>query len=108
MPWSPPVPTFDAGVRDLVATMREPAYLKLLGKAAGAAFGTGLIIRRLPPQVAMPMVLMTGIYIGLEMAAWMEEEAASHKGPMIDATAEAAAPAEATTTAGYTLPEAGD
>lgn len=41
-----------------------------------------------PPQVALPMVLMAGIYVGLEMAAWMEEEAAAHKGPVIDATAE--------------------
>lgn len=70
--------------------MREPAYVKLLGKAVGAAFGTSLIVRRLPPQLAMPMVLMTGIYVGLEMAAWMEEEAVSHKGPVLDATAEPA------------------
>ncbi len=91
MPWTLPVPTFsgDAGVGELVATMREPAYVKLLGKAMGAAFGTSLIVRRLPPQVAMPMVLMTGIYIGLEMAAWMEEDAIARKrGPVLDATAE--------------------
>ncbi len=92
MPWSLPVPAFsgDAGVRDLVAILREPAYMKLLGKAVGAGLVTGQIVRRLPPQVAMPMVLMTGIYIGLEMAAWMEEEAASRKGPVIDVTAEPA------------------
>ena len=91
MEWSLPVPSFsgDAGVRELVATMREPAYVKLLGKALGAAVGTGMIVRRLPPQLAMPMVLMTGMYIGLEMAAWMEEDAAKRKrGPVIDAAAE--------------------
>lgn len=90
MGWTLPVPTFsgDAGVRDLVATMREPAYLRLIGKTVGASMGAAMLVRRLPPQVAMPIVLMTGIYVGLEMAGWMEEEAAARKGPMIDATAE--------------------
>jgi hypothetical protein len=89
VPWNLPVPAFsgDAGIGELVATMREPSYVRLLGKAVGASLATGVIVRRLPPQVAMPMVLITGIYIGLEMAAWMEEQATAQKGPVIDATA---------------------
>ena len=81
MEWTLPVPTFsgDAGVGELVATMRQPAYVKLIGKALGASMATSLLVRRLPPQVAMPIVLMTGMYIGLEMAAWMEEDAAARK-----------------------------
>ena len=88
-----PVPIFsgEGHVGELVDVMREPAYLRLLGKAVGAAFGTSLIVRRLPPQVAMPMVLMTGIYIGLEMASWMEQDAIARKrGPVIDVAAEPA------------------
>ena len=91
MEWSLPVPEFsgEAGIGELVATMREPAYLRLLGKCLGAGFGTAVLVRRLPPQVAMPIVLVAGMYVGLEMAAWMEQDAAARKiGPTIDATAE--------------------
>jgi hypothetical protein len=82
----------NAGIRDLVEAMREPSYLKLLGKCLGGGMGAGLLARRLPPQLALPVALMAGIYIGLEMAAWMEEEAAKSRGPMIDVTP--AAPVE--------------
>jgi hypothetical protein len=90
------VPEFrgDAGVRDLVATMRESSYLKLLGKCLGGGMATGLIVRRLPPQLALPIALMAGIYIGLEMAAWMEEEAAKERDrDVIDASVVDVAPA---------------
>jgi hypothetical protein len=83
-----PVFSGDAGIRDLVETMREPRYLKLLGKCLGGGMGAGLLARRLPPQLALPVALMAGIYIGLEMAAWMEEEAAANRGPVIDVTPE--------------------
>lgn len=76
----------NAGIRELVATMREPRYLKLLSKCLGGGFTAGLVARRLPPQLALPVALITGIYIGLEMAAWMEEEAAASRGPVIDVT----------------------
>lgn len=76
----------EAGIRDLVGAMREPAYLKLLGKCLGTGMGAGLLVRRLPPQLAAPVALIAGIYVGLEMAAWMEEEAASRRGPVIDVT----------------------
>lgn len=82
------LPTFsgEAGIRDVVATMREPAYLKLLGKCVSGGIGVGLLARRLPPQLQLPIALIAGIYLGLEMAAWMEEEAAAKKGPVIDVT----------------------
>jgi hypothetical protein len=76
----------DAGIRELVQMMREPRYLKLLGKCMGTGAGMGLLARRLPPQLALPVALVAGIYIGLEMAAWMEEEAAAKRGPVIDVT----------------------
>jgi len=82
-----PVFSGDGGVGEVVAVMRQPSYLRLVGKCLGGTLGVGLAVRRLPPQVAMPLVLVTGIYVGLEMAAWMEEEAKAAKGPVIDATA---------------------
>jgi hypothetical protein len=89
MPWELPVPSFsgDAGIGELVATMREPSYMRLLGKSIATGAGVGLLARRLPPQVALPVVLVAGIYLGLEMAAWMEEEAVKTKGPVLDASA---------------------
>lgn len=89
MEWNLPVPSFsgDAGIGQLVAEMRDPAYVRLLGKGIATGVGAGLIIRRLPPQVAAPVLLLAGIYFGLEMAAYLEEDAISRKGPIIDATA---------------------
>jgi hypothetical protein len=81
-----PVITGNAGIGDLVATMREPRYLELLGKCVSTGFGAGVLMRRLPSGLAAPVVLLAGIYIGLEMAAWMEEEAAAKRGPVIDVT----------------------
>lgn len=77
-----------AGISETLEAMKEPSYLKLMGKAVGTSLGAGLALRRLPPALAGPAVLLAGIYIGLEMAAWMEEEAQRKSGPMIDATAE--------------------
>jgi len=101
VPWSLPVPAFsgDAGVGEIVALMREPSYLQLMGKAIGTSLVAGQIARRVP-QVALPVVLVAGIYIGLEMAAWMEEEAVRTKGPVIDATAEPVPAVEATVEVG--------
>src|ERR1700730_233472 len=83
-----PVISGEAGIRDLVRQMREPAYVKLLGKCIGTGVGLGLLAKRLPPQLALRMVLVGGMYLGLEMAAWMEEEAAAKRGPVIDVTPE--------------------
>lgn len=77
--------TGDAGVRDLLETMREPAYLRLTGKCLGAGAAAGVLARRVP-VLAAPALLMAGIYIGLEMAAWLEEEAAANRPAVIDAT----------------------
>jgi hypothetical protein len=90
-----PVFSGDAGIRDLVATMREPSYLKLLGKCLGSGIGVSMVARRLPPQLQLPVALIAGIYVGLEMAAWMEEEAAKSRGPVIDVTPEPAVEIEA-------------
>lgn len=87
----------EAGIRDLVVAMREPRYLRLLGKCAGGGMAAGVLAKRLPPQLALPVALVAGIYIGLEMAAWMEEEAAAKRGPVIDATAESIEAIEAKT-----------
>jgi hypothetical protein len=110
MPWSLPVPTFtgDAGIGELVAGIKDPAYVKLLGKCVGGGLVTAQIVRRLPSQVAMPIVLVTGIYIGLEMAAWLEEEATKRKGPVIDVTAEPAVPIERAQELGYDVSEVSD
>lgn len=77
----------NAGVRELVAVMREPAYLRLLGKCMGAGVGLGVVARRMP-QAAVPLAFVAGMYVALEIAGWLEEEAERAKGPVIDATAE--------------------
>ena len=72
-----------AGIGTVLDVMRQPAYLKLLGKSVTIATGAGLLARKVP-ALAIPAALTAGIYIGLEMAAWMEEEAKRHDGPVID------------------------
>ena len=82
----------DAGIGELLAVMREPSYLKLAGKAMGTGVSVGLFAKRFP-QMGVPMALMAGIYLGLEFAAWMEEDAQRKRGPVIDVTLEEVIPA---------------
>lgn len=82
----------DAGIGELLALMREPSYLKLVGKALGAGTSVGLFAKRFP-QMAAPMALMAGVYLGLEFAAWLEEDAQRTRGPVIDVTSGEVLPA---------------
>lgn len=94
-----------AGIAELVETMKQPAYLKLLGKCLGTGLGAGLITRRLP-AFAGPIALVAGIYVGLEMAAYMEEEAKRKAAvPVIDATA---VPLRGTPGKAYTMQPGGE
>lgn len=89
-----PVFSGEAGIRDVVRVMREPAYVRLMGKCAGGGLALGVLSRRLPPAVAVPTAMIFGVYVGLATAGWLEEEAARKKhGPVIDATASEAVPA---------------
>lgn len=77
-----PVISGDAGIGDLVRMMKEPSYLRLIGKSV--ALGVGL--RAIPRELAVPAAVIGGMYLGLEIASWMEEEAKKNKGPVIDVT----------------------
>ncbi len=73
-----------AGIGELVQMMREPSYLALIGKSVAL----GVSLRALPRELAVPMAVIGGMYLGLEVAAWMEEEANRSAGPVIDVTPE--------------------
>lgn len=59
-----------ADIRAAADLFHDPDYLALLGKAGGAAFGAGILARRLP-ALAAPIALLAGIYVGLELAAYL-------------------------------------
>jgi len=55
----------------MLVALREPAYLKLLGKAAGIGWGAGIARRLLPGPLADVALLLGGVALGLEMAAYV-------------------------------------
>jgi hypothetical protein len=75
-----------SGASEALELMKQPSYLKLLGKCLTTGAGVGILARKLPPQLALPAALVAGVYIGLEMAAWMEEENAKDQPAVIDVT----------------------
>lgn len=74
-----------ASIRGLLDDLREPAYLELLGKSVGTGLAVGMIARRIP-AIALPLAMLGGIYVGLELAAYVADQARAHEiGPWIDA-----------------------
>ena len=67
-----------AGAADLhaaAALFHDRRYLTLLGKATGAGIGAGILARKVP-AIGLPVALLAGIYVGLELAAYLTEETA--------------------------------
>ena len=73
------------GMHAAAALFHDPRYLRLLGKAVGAGIGAGMLARRVP-AIGLPVALLTGIYVGLELAAYLAE-AGSPGADAIDAVA---------------------
>ena len=64
----------------------DRSYLTLLGKSVGTGIAVGTIGRRLP-AVAVPVALLGGMYLGLELARWItQQHEAEEIGPYIEAT----------------------
>ncbi|MDA8312847.1 MAG: hypothetical protein M0Z46_19990 [Actinomycetota bacterium] len=57
------------------ALFHDPRYVRLLGKATGAGIGAGILARRVP-ALGLPIALLAGIYLGLELAAYLAEAGA--------------------------------
>ncbi len=78
------VPQHAAAIREVLAEMAKPAYLELLGKGVGTGIAVGILARRIP-ALGLPLALAGGIYIGMEMAAYIaDEERKEQLGPWID------------------------
>lgn len=71
-------------IRDVLDALKEPAYLELLGKSVGVGWTVGILVRRIP-ALAVPIALVGGIYLGMEIAAYVaDEEHKAQIGPFID------------------------
>lgn len=79
-------PPADA-IRGVLAEMSTPEYLTLLGKSVGAGLAVGVLAKRIP-ALAVPVALIGGIYLGMEIAAYIaEEDRKATIGPVIDVEA---------------------
>ena len=58
------------------ALFHDPRYVRLLGKATATGIGAGILARRVP-ALGLPIALLAGIYVGLELAAYLSEAGAS-------------------------------
>ena len=73
-----------ASIRGVLDELREPAYLQLLGKSVGTGVAVGMIARRIP-AIGLPVALLGGIYVGMELAAYVAEQSRTDAlGPWID------------------------
>ncbi len=73
-----------ASIRGVLDELRQPEYLQLLGKSVGAGLAVGMIGRRIP-QIALPAALLGGIYVGMELAAYLVDQARHDEiGPWIE------------------------
>ena len=66
------VTSTSSAVRELLATMTEPRTLRLWGKCLSVSYASGVVARRVP-ALGLPVVLLAGVYIGLEMAAYIAD-----------------------------------
>ena len=67
-------PSPSLAIRQAAALFHDRRYQLLLGKAIGTGIGAGVVARRLP-ALAAPVALLAGIYVGLELAAYLTDEA---------------------------------
>lgn len=67
-------PSHSAAIREASALFHDRRYLTLLGKATGTGVAAGILARKLP-AFGLPIALLAGIYVGLELAAYMAEQA---------------------------------
>lgn len=81
----PVLPTPAGG---LLAEMKSPEYLQLLGKGVGIGAGVGVLAHYLP-SVAVPVAFLGGVYFALEMIEYMSD---SESRPVIDATSSEVTP----------------
>ncbi len=66
-------PSHSAAIREATALFHDRRYLTLLGKATGTGVAAGILARKLP-AFGLPIALLAGIYVGLELAAYMADE----------------------------------
>ena len=75
-----------ASIRSVLDELRSPEYLRLAGRSIGTGFAVGMIARRVP-AIALPLAMLGGIYVGMEIAAYVADQAlAEELGPWIDAS----------------------
>lgn len=67
-------PSRSAAIHEAAALFADRRYQKLLGKAIGTGLAVGRL-GRLAPGYAVPLALLGGMYIGLELAAYLAEQA---------------------------------
>jgi hypothetical protein len=71
-------------IGEVLDLFHDRSYLKLLSKSISTGAAVGIIARRVP-AIALPVALLGGMYVGLEMARWITEQHEQHEiGPYID------------------------
>jgi hypothetical protein len=82
-----PVEHRGTDLRAVLAEMRSPEYLRLVGKGIGVGGAIGLLGRRLP-QFAVPAAFLGGVYFAFEMMDYMQAaERRDTLGPVVEAKA---------------------
>ena len=74
-----------AAIREASALFHDRKYQVVLGKAISIGVGAGILARRFP-ALGGPIALLAGIYVGLELAAYVAD-AADPASAAIDAVA---------------------
>lgn len=71
-------------IGEVLDLFRDRSYLELLSKSISTGAAVGIIARRVP-AIGIPIALLGGMYVGLEMARWITEQHEQHEiGPYID------------------------